>query len=326
MVKKIFLYPSANLVTVIPAILLMGFFLGYLIDTSVLKNYILLATFIMIYPTMIGFKFNEAINMKYAKVVGISLIINFLIIPLLAFVLGISLLNDQPQLFAGLAVAALLPTSGMTISWTMIYKGNVPAAIKMTVISLIAGSILTPWYLLAMVGKYVAVDVVATFQTIVLVVLLPLLLGTLTHKLVMVKMSNEEFQKNIKPFLPALSVWAMLFVIFSSISLKAKMILAQPQLLIQAVIVLLIFYILNFALVTVIARLMFNKQDSYALVYGTVMRNLSLSLGLAVTAFGAKAALIVTLAFILQVQGAAWYGKLTQKYRLFEKEEAQIVS
>jgi len=43
------------------------------------------------------------------------------------------------------------------------------------------------------------------------------------------------------------------------------------------------------------------------------MRNLSLALGLAVTTFGPKAAIIVTLAFILQVQGAAWYGKTAGK-------------
>src|SRR5699024_12706622 len=53
--------------------------------------------------------------------------------------------------FAGLALSALLPTSGMTISWTVLQKGNVGAAVKLTVFGLILGSLLTPWYLLAMV-------------------------------------------------------------------------------------------------------------------------------------------------------------------------------
>jgi hypothetical protein len=45
------------------------------------------------------------------------------------------------------------------------------------------------------------------------------------------------------------------------------------------------------------------------------MRNLSIALGIAVASFGPETALIITLAFIIQVQGAAWYGKLAAKHK-----------
>ncbi len=61
----------------------------------------------------------------------------------------------------------------------------------------------------------------------------------------------------------------------------------------------------------------FDKPDGIALVYGTVMRNLSISLGIALAVFGVKAGLIVTLAFIIQAQAAAWYGKIAEKYGFF---------
>lgn len=63
-----------------------------------------------------------------------------------------------------------------------------------------------------------------------------------------------------------------------------------------------------------------DRKDAITVVYGTVMRNLSLALGLAVTTFGPKAGLIVTLAFILQVQSAAWYGKISEKLGFFREK------
>jgi ACR3 family arsenite efflux pump ArsB len=326
MFKKIYFYPSKNLVVAIPVVLVTGFLLGYFFDLSFLKKYILWATFLMIYPTMIGFKLSETVSLTHLRVLGWSLVINFVLIPLLAYLLGLGFFTAEPQLFAGLAIASLLPTSGMTISWTMLSKGNVPAAIKLTVISLVLGSLLAPWYLLAMVGKYVPINIVEIFKTIVIVVVSPLILGNITHRLLIKKYSPERFQKELKPLFPAASVWAMLFVIFSSISMKAKMILSQPELLLISLVALVVFYLANFLVSTLVGRWTMDRADSFALVYGTVMRNLSISLGIAVTAFGAKAALIVTLAFIIQVQGAAWYGKLAQKYSFFPEKGVKMAA
>ncbi|ABZ83294.1 sodium/bile acid symporter family protein [Heliomicrobium modesticaldum Ice1] len=317
--KTALFWPSKNPVLSIPITLALGFTAGLFVDTSSLGNFILICTFLMIYPTMIGVKLKEAFDFSHAKVVGISLIINFLLIPLLAWGLGTTFLSGDPSMMAGLAIAGLLPTSGMTISWTMMFKGNVPAAIKMTALSLIIGSILAPFYLLIMVGKYVPIDLMKTFTTIAVIVFLPLVLGHVTFLQLKKKYSQEHFQKVIKPYLPAVSFWAMLAIIFASISMKSKMVLARPDLLGGILLALAVFYLINFTLSTVIARLFLNRADGVALIYGTVMRNLSIALGLAITAFGPQAALVVTLAFILQVQAAAWYGKMADRFGFFGK-------
>lgn len=52
------------------------------------------------------------------------------------------------------------------------------------------------------------------------------------------------------------------------------------------------------------------------MVYGTVMRNLSIALAIAINAFGeagANAALVIALAYIIQVQSAAWYVQFTDR-------------
>jgi ACR3 family arsenite efflux pump ArsB len=313
-VKKLYTFPQRYLLLSVPLTLLLGFIIGAIIDTSFLKSTILIATIIMIYATMVGLKLKELTSVKGSKVLGYSIFINFLIVPAVAFLLGKTLLSNHPIMFAGLALSALLPTSGMTISWTAIQKGNVNAAVKLTVFGLILGSLLTPWYLLLMVGEYVDINILETFQTIGLVVFVPLILGQITFRLLMKKYSMEQFQKKIKPNFAPLSIWAMLYVVFVSISMKASMILSNLELIALALMVLIAFYAMNYVISTFFAKKFLSREDGIALVNGTVLRNLSIAIGLAATSFGAEAALIVTIAFIVQQQTIAYYGKLANKY------------
>ncbi len=324
-IKKIYVFPQKNLLISIPLTLIAGFAIGTFIDTSFLQPSILIGTIIMIYATMVGFKFKELTSLKGTKALGYSVVINFAVIPLVAFLLGKLLLSDHPLMFAGLALSALLPTSGMTISWTALQKGNVSSAIKLTVFGLTLGSILTPWYLLLMVGKYVDVNIWETFRTIALVVFLPMVLGHITYKLLMRKYTPEEFKKNIKPNLAPLSIWGMLYVVFVSISMKAEMILNNLQFIVVALVVLVLFYFINYVISTLTAKLFLNREDGISLVNGTVLRNLSLAVGLAATSFGAEAALIVTLAFIVQQQSIAYYVRLSNKYWFKPKEAESAV-
>lgn len=312
--SKLYVFPQKYLLLSVPFTLILGFIVGTLLDTSFLQPTILIGTIVMIYATMVGFKIKELASLKDSKVLSYSLLINFVIIPVVAFLLGKIFLHEHPIMFAGLALSALLPTSGMTISWTAIQKGNVFAAVKLTVFGLILGSFLTPWYLLLMVGKYVDVHILETFQIIALVVFLPMLLGNLTFKLLRKKYSMEHFQKKIKPKFAPLSIWGMLYVVFVSISMKANMILENLQLIAIAFIVLVAFYLINYLISTITAKVLLNRENGIALVNGTVLRNLSIAIGLAATSFGAEAALIVTIAFIVQQQSIAYYGKLANQY------------
>jgi nucleotide-binding universal stress UspA family protein len=95
-------------------------------------------------------------------------------------------------------------------------------------------------------------------------------------------------------------------------ALKAKAIAGSPQLLLYVLAPLVIIYALNFLLSTVVGKLLLPRNDAIALVYGSVMRNLSIALAIAINAFGpqgSSAALVVAMAYIIQVQSAAWYVK-----------------
>ena len=75
-------------------------------------------------------------------------------------------------------------------------------------------------------------------------------------------------------------------------------------------------------------KYLFNRGEGIALVFGTVMRNLSIALAIAMGVFGkegSEIALIISLAYIIQVQAAAWYVRLTP--RIFgAPEEGQTPS
>jgi ACR3 family arsenite efflux pump ArsB len=102
-----------------------------------------------------------------------------------------------------------------------------------------------------------------------------------------------------------------------ALALKAKSIVSNPIALISYFIPLIIIYGFNFVLSTVVSKTFFERGDAIALVYGTVMRNLSIALAIAITVFGSQEgseiALIIAMGYIIQVQSAAWYVKLTDK-------------
>jgi ACR3 family arsenite efflux pump ArsB len=97
-------------------------------------------------------------------------------------------------------------------------------------------------------------------------------------------------------------------------ALKARTILAEPGQLLAIFSPLLMLYLFNFTLSTLAGKHFFCRGNGIALVYGTVMRNLSIALAIAINAFGeagTDAALVIALAYIVQVQSAAWYVRLT---------------
>ena len=93
--------------------------------------------------------------------------------------------------------------------------------------------------------------------------------------------------------------------------------MSNPNVIILATLVVISFYIINLIVSTVAGKLLFEKSDSLTLVYSTVLRNLSIAMGLAFSTFGPKAGLILTVAFVIQVQSSAWYGRIADKFGFF---------
>ena len=314
---------NKNLILAIPLLMVLGFVAGLSFPADNLKSLILPFTFLMVYPMMVTLKLRKVLEGGDGKAQLLTQLINFAIIPFVAFAAGKLFFPDRPYLALGLLLAALVPTSGMTISWTGFARGNLAAAVKMTVIGLIVGSLATPFYVRALLGTSVNVDMLAIFQQIVLIVFLPMAAGSLTQSYLLKRYGQETFQKKYAPRFPGFSTLGVLGIVFIAMALKAKSIAAQPDQLLLIFAPLLLLYLFNYVLSTLVGKCFLPRGDAIAMVYGTVMRNLSIALAVAINAFGSAgsdAALVIALAYIIQVQSAAWYVKFTD--RLFGPEQA----
>ncbi|MGV2826699.1 arsenic resistance protein [Myxosarcina sp. GI1(2024)] len=317
-----------NLVWSVPAFMIVGIIFGALAEASFLKAAIVPLTFLMVYPMMINLQIAKVFAGGDFKLQTITQIINFAIVPFFAFGIGKLFFSDRPLVLLGLLLTSLLPTSGMTISWTGFAKGNLNAAIKMTVIGLIVGSLATPLYAKLLMGTVVEIPLIDIFKQIVIIVFLPMLLGFVTKKVLIATVGESKYNKNLKQKFPVFSTIGVLGIVFVAMALKAKSIVSNPLAVLSFFVPLLIIYGFNFVLSTLIGKALFNRGDAIALVYGTVMRNLSIALAIAITVFGSERgseiALIIAMGYIIQVQSAAWYVKLTDKIFGVPVIEAQL--
>ncbi len=307
---------NKNLIIAIPVLMVAGFGTGLFIDAAPLKQLIVPFTFLMVYPMMVTLKIKKIFEGGDVKAQILTQLINFAIIPFVAFGLGILFFKDQPYMALGLLMAGLVPTSGMTISWTGFAKGNVAAAIKMTVIGLTLGSLATPFYVRALMGTALEVDIVAVIRQIAIIVFIPMIAGYFSQQALIKKYGRKEFQSRLAPRFPALSTVGVLGIVFVAMALKAKAVAGSPELLLSIFTPLVIIYVFNFLISTIIGKLLLPRGDAIALVYGSVMRNLSIALAITINAFGpegSSAALVVAMAYIIQVQSAAWYVKLADR-------------
>jgi ACR3 family arsenite efflux pump ArsB/nucleotide-binding universal stress UspA family protein len=307
---------NKNLIIAIPVMMAAGFLYGLFFPTDFLKNLIVPLTFLMVYPMMVTLKIKKVLEGGDFKAQVAAQIINFAIVPFAAYGLSMIFFKDSPYLALGLVLAGLVPTSGMTISWTGFAKGNVEAAVKMTVLGLTLGSLATPFYLRFLMGTAIEVQIGLVIKQILVIVFIPMIAGYLTQQALVKKFGQKEFQQILAPRFPSVSTLGVVGIVFVAIALKAKSIAASPQMLLYIMAPLVLIYLFNFVVSTLVGRLFFNREDAIALVYGSVMRNLSIALAISINAFGkegSSAALVIALAYIIQVQSAAWYVRFTDK-------------
>lgn len=307
---------TKNLIIAIPSMMALGFIFGLYSEVGFLKKLIVPFTFLMVYPMMVTLKIKKVFEGGDTKAQLLTQFINFAIIPFVAFGIGKIFFPDRPYMALGLLLAALLPTSGMTISWTGFAKGNLEAAVKMTVIGLTLGSLATPFYIKFLMGAHVGINIINVMKQIAFIVFLPMAAGYITQQSLIKKHGQKGFQERWVSRFPSLSTLGVLGIVFIAIALKAKALADSPELLLYIFMPLIFLYGTNYLLSTLTGKILLPRGDAIALVYGTVMRNLSIALAVAINAFGAagsEAALVICIAYIIQVQSAAWYVKFTDK-------------
>ncbi|MHB8839518.1 MAG: arsenic resistance protein [Gemmatimonadaceae bacterium] len=272
------------------------------------------ASFLMIYPMFINLKIEDVAEVGHYKgVVATSVLLNFIVSPLVAFWLGRAFFADQPFMALGLMLIALLPTSGMTATWTELAKGELKAALSIIAVSLILIIGGLPFALPFAAGDELTVTPFFIFQRILLVIVIPLVLGDVTRRYIITRMGQPAY-KQLKPVFSGLSSTGLLVVLFLIMSLDSnQLLLAEPLQAVRALVPLSMYYVSLFALSTLVGRL-FTRRVGIALTYGTSVRYLALALGIAVPLLGSgrnssQVVFVVALSFFIQVPLSSLYSR-----------------
>lgn len=314
---RILMFSSNHLHLLVPAAICFGAITGQLYDFTKFKMIILPMVMLLIYPSMIGIDLIDLFRSFQIKLVLTSIFLNFVIVPIAAYALGAAFLQELPSLFAGLALASLLPTSSMTITYTLLAGGNMQGALKITIISLLLGSSLSPFYLFLMVGQYMPFDISSAVRTLSFVIFIPMIAGVISYNSLKRFMTVNTFNVLIRPYLPGISALLAAAIICISVGMESRAVISSPNLLLRCLSVLLIFYLINYLLSVIFAKAMnLGNKDGLSLLYSTVLRNLAISTGTAAAMFGSQAAFMVSMAFFIQPIAASWFIRINKRWRL----------
>ncbi|HUX38226.1 MAG TPA: hypothetical protein VMV44_10035 [Rectinemataceae bacterium] len=308
-------FVSKHLTPLIFAVMLLGLANSYFFG-GIAFNIIICAaaSFLMIYPMFINLRIEDIAEVRhYGGAVATSVVLNFLVSPAIAWGLGKLFFADQPALALGLLLISLIPTSGMTATWTELAKGDLKAALSIIAVSLILIVVGLPVALPLLAGPALSATPLFIFQRILLVIIIPLILGDLTRRSIVQK-KGQQYYKASKPVFSGLSSTGLLVVLFLIMSLNTnKLLISNPALVLRGLGPLVLYYGAMFGLSSLAAR-WFSYPVGVAVTYGSSVRYLALALGIAIPLLGNSSdsglvVFVVALAFFVQVPFSSLYAR-----------------
>ena len=301
-----------NLIYVVLGSLVAGLAFGQVAGTgtkSLVKAAVLPVLFLMIYPMMINIDLREVLNLRgHAKPVGLSLVVNFVVAPLIAVGLARTFFAGNPAYAVGLYFIALIPTSGMTAAWTGLANGDLESALVAMAVNLLVAVAVLPTYLAALIPASVGFDPTALYGQLAQVVVVPMVAGTLTRRALLGRLGRDGF-KRLKPTLGGLSSFGVMLIVFIAMAMRSESILADPVASGVTILPIVAFYALLLVVGAALSRALRDAASGVALVYATSMRNLSIAVAVVVAAPAVPetAVLPIALAYVVQPPLGAVY-------------------
>jgi ACR3 family arsenite efflux pump ArsB len=291
----------------VPITILAALIVGYFANTSALKSLVTYVLFLMIYPMMINMNILDVFKtFTNPKRILIATGINFVVSPLIAITLSKVFFSNYPSLALGLLIISVLPTSGMTASWTGLSGGNLKLSLAIMSSNLLLSIIALPLYLSLLNNTGISVETGVIVNSLIKVVIVPLILGDLSRRLILKTKGQEAFKK-MKPYFAEVSSFFVLVIIFIAVSLKSKMILGNASLALYAMLPMAIYYMLVMAFSHSIGKKL-SRPDQISMVFSTTMRNLTIALGIVMgLEGGSMAVFLMALSYMVQLPIATYY-------------------
>ncbi len=321
----------------------LGLYVGSTVNVGAYKGVLhwlnLVVVIAMIYPMMINLRVSELKNaVKQGKALAIGLVMGLVVAPLMMWglIYPVSLLHPLPaQLSLGLMLAIVVPCSSMSIAYTGLSRGNIELATIIVAISFILAIVAVPgWLALYAASTHVSVPLATLIETIIEVVIVPMVLGIATRSYLLRRLGAEGFRR-IRPLFPSISLIGMYSIVFLIFMEKARLIMAKPVAVAVTMLPLALYYAIALGLLTVADKNMVPYRDHMAIVFPSVGKNEGTAMAIALTAGMGLTAIAPAITPLLQIPFLVGYMKSWRRIATLwgcrrteeaEEEQAQPIS